>query len=452
MTTASTIPDAAATGAALLAGLTVELEQLITGVESGRLAELEDAELLGFAQGFERLRNLLPRVDHAIVGACNGSELASRVLRRTTHGLLTEILRISPIEARRRVSAAEALAPRHSMLGEVRPAQYPRLGDLARTGGPSTEVVTIAVQCLTRLKVKFFANPAELDWAEEQLCASAAQLGPVEFRQVAATITDVLFPDGLLDDEQVHDARDLTLTRLDDGSYRVEGRLTGTCGAMWSAILSPLSAPRPEDPSGKDHRTAGQRRHDGLAEAARRLLNAGGLPDSGGTPCTVVAVTSIQDLLNRTGHATTSDGQRISITELLKIADQAELLPTILTKSGTPLTMGRSLRTATKYQTMALYARDGGCSFPGCDHPPEWCDRHHIVYWRDGGKTDINNLTLLCDYHHDKFETKGWTCQLNTGGLPEWVPPKWIDPDQKPLINTRITQRILTLLPPNGPG
>ena len=33
----------------------MELEQLITGVESGRLAELEDAELLGFAQGFERL-------------------------------------------------------------------------------------------------------------------------------------------------------------------------------------------------------------------------------------------------------------------------------------------------------------------------------------------------------------------------------------------------------------
>ena len=27
---------------------------------------------------------------------------------------------------------------------------------------------------------------------------------------------------------------------------------------------------------------------------------------------------------------------------------------------------------------------------------------------------------------------------MNTDGLPEWIPPKWVDRDQKPLINTRI--------------
>ena len=34
---------------------------------------------------------------------------------------------------------------------------------------------------------------------------------------------------------------------------------------------------------------------------------------------------------------------------------------------------------------MALIARDGGCSFPGCTHPPSWCDRHHILDWILGG-------------------------------------------------------------------
>ena len=27
---------------------------------------------------------------------------------------------------------------------------------------------------------------------------------------------------------------------------------------------------------------------------------------------------------------------------------------------------------------------------------------------------------------------------MNTHGLPEWIPPKWVDRAQKPIINTRI--------------
>jgi hypothetical protein len=87
---------------------------------------------------------------------------------------------------------------------------------------------------------------------------------------------------------------------------------------------------------------------------------------------------------------------------------------------------------------MALIARDAGCSFPGCTHPPQWCDRHHILDWILGGPTDLDNLTLLCRYHHTHFQQKGWTCQINSDGLPEWIPPWWIDRQQRPHINTRI--------------
>jgi hypothetical protein len=87
---------------------------------------------------------------------------------------------------------------------------------------------------------------------------------------------------------------------------------------------------------------------------------------------------------------------------------------------------------------MALIARDAGCSFPGCTHPPSYCDRHHILDWILGGLTDLDNLTLLCRYHHSHFQQKGWSCRINTDGLPEWIPPRWIDQDQRPHINTRI--------------
>jgi hypothetical protein len=100
--------------------------------------------------------------------------------------------------------------------------------------------------------------------------------------------------------------------------------------------------------------------------------------------------------------------------------------------------MGRKRRIASRAQTLVLIAREGGCSFPGCTHPPEWCDRHHIVDWILGGKTDLNNLTLLCRYHHTHFAQKGWTCRINTDGLPQWIPPKWVDQQQRPQLNARI--------------
>jgi hypothetical protein len=81
---------------------------------------------------------------------------------------------------------------------------------------------------------------------------------------------------------------------------------------------------------------------------------------------------------------------------------------------------------------------DRGCSFSGCDTAPEWCERHHVVSWADGGSTDLDNLTLLCRYHHHNFLSRGWDCQINPDGLPEWRPPRWVDCDRKPMINNRI--------------
>ena len=106
------------------------------------------------------------------------------------------------------------------------------------------------------------------------------------------------------------------------------------------------------------------------------------------------------------------------------------------------LNLGRSRRIASRSQTIALIARDSGCSFPGCETSPEWAERHHIVPWIDGGKTDLDNLTLLCRYHHHNFASNGWDCHINGDGLPEWSPPWWIDRSRTPMINTRIRGRL----------
>jgi hypothetical protein len=112
----------------------------------------------------------------------------------------------------------------------------------------------------------------------------------------------------------------------------------------------------------------------------------------------------------------------------------------VLDGHGAVLDLGRTRRCASPSQTMALIARDRGCSFPGCPRPPEWCQRHHILGWARGGRTDLANLTLLCAYHHHHFAARGWTCRI-IDGLPAWTPPRWLDPHQRPLRNARVTAR-----------
>ncbi len=190
-----------------------------------------------------------------------------------------------------------------------------------------------------------------------------------------------------------------------------------------------------------DLRTYGQRMHDAVEEVCDRLLRTATLPDSGGTPATVIITINLDDILARAGYGITSDGTLIPTTRILELADQAELVWTFINRHGNVLDQGRTRRIATPAQTYALIARDAGCSFPGCAHPPELCERHHVLDWASGGLTNLANLTLLCRYHHHNFTRHGWTCRINDHGLPEWTPPRWVDPAPTPLVNHRIRAR-----------
>jgi hypothetical protein len=66
---------------------------------------------------------------------------------------------------------------------------------------------------------------------------------------------------------------------------------------------------------------------------------------------------------------------------------------------GHPLDVGRKQRTVSTQLRRALYARDRGCTFPGC-HRKRHLAGHHLTHWIDGGETKPENLALLCTYHH----------------------------------------------------
>jgi hypothetical protein len=200
-------------------------------------------------------------------------------------------------------------------------------------------------------------------------------------------------------------------------------------------LLGAMSTPLPSDDGLPDDRTPAQRRHDALLELGRRLLRADTLPDCGGAPVTVLLSLFGDELEAQQGVARTEYGDTIGMPAALRLAEQCELFTTVFDRAGAVLCAGRTRRLASATQRRVLAARDGGCCFPGCTQPASWCEAHHVIPWLLGGATDIDNLVLLCGFHHREFERRGWTVQMRDG-VPEWIPPPWLDAAQRPRRNT----------------
>lgn len=425
---------------AALIHFTTALDELIKVTESDNLAVLDDESLISFAQELEKARNRVGIVDHQLIGDATRRELGHKMLMRNTTGLLRHIVHIGAGEARARERAAEAVAPRRNLQGEVLPPKRPHLAEAFRAGRLNPAQLDAAVVALNDLDKGGIA-PDRVTKAEARLADLGSQFDPKEFRTATKKMLDVHFPDGTLDDERHHTMRNFFLKPNQDGSFTPGGRVTPSLGAQLQAVLSPLAKPRPAEDGSLDPRDIGQRMHDALEDSCRRLLRVGGLPHSGGTPATVIITIDLEKLLARTGHGETSDGTLISTEEVLRLANEAEIIPAVFRRHGLPLDLGRSRRIANKNQTLALIARDSGCSFPGCTAPPEQCERHHIIAWINGGLTKIDNMTLLCGYHHRNFLRVGWVCRM-INNLPHWIPPRWHDPDQTPQLHHRIRQRL----------
>lgn len=76
--------------------------------------------------------------------------------------------------------------------------------------------------------------------------------------------------------------------------------------------------------------------------------------------------------------------------------------------AGEPLRLGRKTRPVSPAQRRALRIRDGGCRFPGCPRRTH-LNAHHVRPWSLFGSTDLDNLVLLCRFHHMLVHEGGFT-------------------------------------------
>jgi len=184
------------------------------------------------------------------------------------------------------------------------------------------------------------------------------------------------------------------------GMVRVDGDLDPENGqALITAIRAVVDA---ETRSGdeSDTRTPSQRRADALGEICRRHLACADRPLVGGERPQVSVLVDLEALQGGAGRAELEEAGPIDAESARRIACDAAVARVITKAPSEPIDVGRRSPVVSPALRRALVVRDRGCTFPGCDRPPGWCDGHHVKHWADGGETSLANTTLLCRRHH----------------------------------------------------
>jgi hypothetical protein len=419
-----------------------------------------DDELLAAARDLETWSRRLYAVTLAVTAELHTRGVATTHGATSTAVLLRQLLRISPGQARRRIADARAVRPAVAITGEILTPVLPVAAAAVEAGAISDQHLQVIRRTVERL-------PSAIEdtvraGVESQLVDHATQFDPVQLVKLAHRVRAHLDPDGtLLDERQAVARRELSFVPDLDGTVAIRGRLDAEAAAIVQVALDPLAAPLPADAQGvKDTRTPARRRADALVQAARLLLDAGALPTQGGQRPHLTVTITLNDLRTNADGRTETDGHTdrgtsdstgsgtgggtadldtgagtITAATARRIACDAHTIPVVLGSRSEPLDVGRATYTVPQPMRRALIARDRGCTFPGCDRPPGWCDSHHIIHWADGGATALTNLALLCDAHHRLIHAQEWHIRI-ADGHPEFIPPRWLDPHQTPLRNT----------------
>ncbi|MFP5023530.1 HNH endonuclease signature motif containing protein, partial [Pseudonocardia phyllosphaerae] len=328
-------------------------------------------------------------------------------------------------EAKVRTRAAQHVHPRTGLTGQTLPPRLPATAQrfaAGRLGLAHVDVIATVLGSHAAQRI-----PAEkLAMAEEQIAEHATCYTPNELRAFATDLIDRLDEDGPEpDDEPAPDLNTLKILANRSGSG---GRFTGRFddAVMFDAIaaaLEALSAPRGD----ADERSPWQRQAEALYEICSVSLERDELPETGGRRPVVSVLVRLEDLEQRAKGALLHFGGQCTPENLRMLACDASVVPVVMNGTGEPLDIGRAQRTIPTGIRRAVTARDKGCAHPGCDRPPSWCDIHHIVPWECHGPTELNNLVMLCKSHHRLIHKPGWEVRIR-GGLPEFIPPAWIDP------------------------
>ena len=171
-----------------------------------------------------------------------------------------------------------------------------------------------------------------------------------------------------------------------------------------------------------DARSASQRNHDALNAALRALLASGKLGQHNGLPASIIVTTTLAELEAAAGRGLTGGGTLLPMSDVIRLARHARHYLAIFDK-GKALALYHTKRLASPAQRIVLYAKDRGCTAPGCTVPGYYCEVHHVTGYATCRCTDVNNLAFGCGTQHRIVQPGGWSTRKNSRGDTEWIPP-----------------------------
>lgn len=286
-------------------------------------------------------------------------------------------------------------------------------------------------------------TPEQKQACEDTLIGDAGRFSLKDLRSRSKRITDQFKPAPEVDEiedanleRQEKDAwrrSEFWLVNDRDGTCRGGFRIPEAQADQLMAAIQAISAPK------RDHlhedTPAAESYYDKDLEYRHRLgmgfaelcnhLPGDSLPGKGGLGATLIVRLEHDTLINGLKAATLSTGTRISASQARLMACNAGIIPQVFGGKSLPLDHGHEQRLFTKAQKQALQARDGGCTFPSCDRPPEWCEAHHWrTRWADGSPTNLDDGVLVCPFHHRTVHDHGWAIRMSPDdGHPEYRGP-----------------------------
>lgn len=221
--------------------------------------------------------------------------------------------------------------------------------------------------------------------------------------------------------------RSLRHSRAPDGSFLVSLRIPAEQGDAFLKAIESMLPERPPD-GGSAEPQAGTKEGCEQARdhapgpvldplAARRLdalldlvLDSGS--DRLGPDTTLVvhlrADEHHDDTTNDRPAAWIENGPPVHPVVARRLTCTAGVQALLVDRRGNPLYLGRTRRAATRRQLRALRVRDRGrCVFPGCD-TTRHLEAHHLRWWDHLGPTDLDNLALVCWFHHTLIHEHGY--------------------------------------------
>jgi hypothetical protein len=229
-----------------------------------------------------------------------------------------------------------------------------------------------------------------------------------------------------------------------DGRWlRIAGRLPDDDGALVARALERAAEGWPRDPVTGVFEPYSARCADALVEIA----SAGLAADADADRATLVVHVGASDLVAGTGCAEIEGGPLLDVETARRLGCDARVQ---LAVDG--VGVGRTTRRVPPWLSRQVRHRDKGCRFPGCERT-RWTHAHHLVHWAQGGPTDLDNLVLLCSFHHRLVHEGGWRIAGHPGRKLTFLHPDGtpLRPGPRPL-RREVRRRIVDPVIPVGPG